>query len=75
MILGEYNIFSGIREDELSFIPRISSMNRNGLVSYMENYMVDGLNTLLLHGLVFFMSILVETLSSVEEGVGDTSSI
>ena len=59
----------------LSLISIISSMRRNGLISYMENHMVDGLNTLLLSGLGVFMRLLVDTLSSVEEGVGDTSSI
>ena len=50
-------------------------MRRNGLISYMENHMVDGIKTLLLGGCEIFMSHLVETLSSVEEGVGDISSI
>ena len=50
-------------------------MRRNGLISHMENHMVDGINALLLGGLGFFRRILVETLNSVEEGVGDTSSI
>ena len=67
-------MFSGIPNGELAFTSRISSMS-NGLIYYMGNYMVDELNTLMLGGLVFFMSILVETLSSVKEGLGDTSLI
>ena len=37
--------------------------------------MVDGINILLFGGLVFFIRILVDTLSRVKEGIGDTSSI
>ena len=40
-----------------------------------ENNMVDRFNTLMLGGLESFTIILMETLSNVEEGVGDTSSI
>ena len=50
-------------------------MSKNGLISYMENHMVDGLKTHLLGGLGFFKSLLVEALISVDEGLEDTSSI
>ena len=50
-------------------------MRRNSLISYIENHMVDGIDTLILGGLGVFMRIFVETLSSVDERVGDTSSI
>ena len=73
--MEECNIFSGIQEGELSFISISSSMRRNDLISYMENHMVDGLKTILLFGLGVFRIFLVETLSSVEEGVGETFSI
>ena len=75
MRVEECNIFSGISKGEIDFISIISSMRRNGLISYMRNHMVDGLDTLILGGLGVFMRIFVETLSSVDEGVGDTSSI
>ena len=74
-LMGECIIFSGFQKGEICFISRSASMKRNILISYMENHMVDGLNNLLLCGLGIIMSNLVETLSSVEEGVGYTSSI
>ena len=63
----------GIQEGNRPFISRSSSMRRNGLISYMENHMVDGLKTLLIGGLEVSRSLLMETLSIIEEGVGYTS--
>ena len=77
MILTECNIFNGIQEGDLAFNSKISSLRRNGLISNMDNYMVGGINTILLGDLGVFMMLLMETLRgvdvSVEEEVQDTS--
>ena len=61
-------MINGILEGESALTSIHISTERSGLVSYMENIMMDGHTMFLLGGLGVFKRLFVLTLSEVEEG-------